>query len=345
MSWSREEVICLIEEYRKWPNLYKVKSVNYKNRNLRKTALESIENSLKKSNPNIASTEIQNKFQSLKQNALKEYKKWKNSYKNGAGEDEVYEPSLWYFQIISFVIADNVPRESQDTLDGTENTETQIQEFDSVMDPSINKHESEYEEVYSGSFTRWKVANLYKVKSVNYKNRNLRKTALESIENSLKKSNPNITSTEIQNKFQSLKQNALKEYKKWKNSYKNGAGEDEVYEPSLWYFQIISFVIADNVPRESQDTLDGTENTETQIQEFDSVMDPSINKHKSEYEEVYSGIVSPDGSVSLEGVPFVSNNEKRSHSAMSVPGTSTRKQMIRSFYKLCQERSITSTNN
>ncbi|KAF5297596.1 hypothetical protein FQA39_LY12072 [Lamprigera yunnana] len=168
-------------------------------------------------------------------------------------------------------------------------------------------------------YRKW--LNLYKVKSVNYKNRNLRKTALESIENSLKKSKPNITSTEIQNKFQSLKQNALKEYKKWKNSYKSGAGEDKVYEPSLWYFQIISFVIADNVPRESQDTLDGTENTETQIQEFDSIMDPSINEHESEYEEVYSGIVSPDGSVSL-GVPFASNNEKRSHSAMSVPDDS-----------------------
>ncbi|KAF5281591.1 hypothetical protein FQA39_LY17763 [Lamprigera yunnana] len=166
-------------------------------------------------------------------------------------------------------------------------------------------------------YRKW--PNLYTVKSVNCKNRNLRKTALESIENSLKKSKPNITSTEIQNKFQSLKQNALKEYKKWKNSYKSGAGEDKVYEPSLWYFQIISFVIADNVPRESQDTLDGTENTKTQIQEFDSVMDPSINEHESEYEEVYSGIVSPDGSVSLEGVPFVSNNEKRPHSAMSVP--------------------------
>ncbi|KAF5297339.1 hypothetical protein FQA39_LY12178 [Lamprigera yunnana] len=88
MSWSHEEVICLIEEYRKWPNFYKVKSVNYKNRNLRKTALESMENSLKKSKPNITSTEIQNKFQSLKQNALKKYKKWKNSYKSGAGEDE-----------------------------------------------------------------------------------------------------------------------------------------------------------------------------------------------------------------------------------------------------------------
>ncbi|KAF5303908.1 hypothetical protein FQA39_LY01693 [Lamprigera yunnana] len=171
-------------------------------------------------------------------------------------------------------------------------------------------------------YRKW--PNLYKVKSVNYKNRNLRKTALESIENSLKKSKRNITSTEIQNKFQSLKQNA-KEYKKWKNSYKSRAGEDEVITVKynlLCYSNVIT-VAADNVPRESQDTLDGTENTETQIQEFYSVMDPSINEHESEYEEVYSGIVSPDGSVSLEGVPFVSNNEKHSHSAMSVPGTKT----------------------
>ncbi|KAK4887363.1 hypothetical protein RN001_003634 [Aquatica leii] len=48
-----------------------------------------------------------------------------------------------------------------------------------------------------------------------------------------------------------------------------------------------------------------------------------INEHESEYEEVYSGVVSPDGSVSVAAVPILSNNEKRPHSLMSILGTST----------------------
>lgn len=89
MSWSRAETTALIEEYRKWPNLYSVTSANYKNRNLRKVALDSIVMSLKEIKPDVTALEVQNKFQALKQTAVKENKKCKNSNKSGAGTDEV----------------------------------------------------------------------------------------------------------------------------------------------------------------------------------------------------------------------------------------------------------------
>lgn len=75
MSWSREEVTVLMNEYRKFTNLYNIKSPNYKNRNLRRRALDSILTAFKDVKPSVTLQDLQAKFQALKQNASKERKK------------------------------------------------------------------------------------------------------------------------------------------------------------------------------------------------------------------------------------------------------------------------------
>ncbi|VEN50461.1 unnamed protein product [Callosobruchus maculatus] len=116
MSWTREQVTVLLEEYRKWPNLYKVKSVNYKNRNKRREALDSIVDAVKTVKSDVTSADIQSKFQALKQNAQRERKKCIESQRSGAGTDEIVEPSLWYFNLIQFVFDDMDPRPAVDSL-------------------------------------------------------------------------------------------------------------------------------------------------------------------------------------------------------------------------------------
>ncbi|VEN51276.1 unnamed protein product [Callosobruchus maculatus] len=103
MSWTREQVTVLLEEYRKWPNLYKVKSVNYKNRNKRREALDSIVDAVKTVKSDVTSADIQSKFQALKQNAQRERKKCIESQRSGAGTDE-------------FVFDDMDPRPAVDSL-------------------------------------------------------------------------------------------------------------------------------------------------------------------------------------------------------------------------------------
>nr|CAH7743079.1 unnamed protein product [Callosobruchus chinensis] len=88
MSWTREQVTVLLEVYRKWPNLYKIKSVNYKNRNKRREALEAIYNALKNLKGDVTIGDIQSKFQALKQNAQRERRKCLESHRSGAGTDE-----------------------------------------------------------------------------------------------------------------------------------------------------------------------------------------------------------------------------------------------------------------
>ncbi|KAM0734606.1 hypothetical protein ACS0PU_011425 [Formica fusca] len=71
MSWSREQVTCLLTEYKKYPCLYVVKSINYKN----KDALEKILSELKCLRPNVTIAEIKNKYGALRSNFLVEYRK------------------------------------------------------------------------------------------------------------------------------------------------------------------------------------------------------------------------------------------------------------------------------
>ncbi|XP_044749767.1 uncharacterized protein LOC123310365 [Coccinella septempunctata] len=104
MSWSRDQVSLLIEEYHKYPCLYAVKSPMYKNEHARNTAIEAIEASLKTLRPSVTSQEIKSKFQALKTNFLNEHRKHVQSMKSGAGQDEIYIPSLWYFNSMKFIV-------------------------------------------------------------------------------------------------------------------------------------------------------------------------------------------------------------------------------------------------
>ncbi|XP_044744272.1 uncharacterized protein LOC123306368 [Coccinella septempunctata] len=91
MSWSRDQVSLLIEEYHKYPCLYAVKSPMYKNKHARNTAIEAVEASLKTLRPSVTSQEIKSKFQALKTNFLNEHRKHVQSMKSGARQDEFLE--------------------------------------------------------------------------------------------------------------------------------------------------------------------------------------------------------------------------------------------------------------
>lgn len=107
MSWSRNEVSLLIEEYQKWPNLYKAKSPHYKNRNMRNNALLSIQKALAEVKPDVTVNEIQAKFQGIKTNFIRERKKQLESEKSGQGTDSVsFKLYLHIFMRNNFSILD-----------------------------------------------------------------------------------------------------------------------------------------------------------------------------------------------------------------------------------------------
>ncbi|CAH1107762.1 unnamed protein product [Psylliodes chrysocephalus] len=116
MSWTRQEVSILIEEYQKYPCLYQVKDKQYKNKHARMRALVSIKNALTPMKEDVEIPEIKSKFNNLKTNVLQEYRKVQKSKSSGSGTDELYEPTLWYYRAMLFVLDHTVPRKALDSL-------------------------------------------------------------------------------------------------------------------------------------------------------------------------------------------------------------------------------------
>ncbi|KAF5273663.1 hypothetical protein FQA39_LY07353 [Lamprigera yunnana] len=116
MSWTREPVIIIIDGYRKHPCLYVVKSQNYKNKHARTQALEEILKDVRTVKPEVSILENKNKFNALKTNFMTEHRKMQKSQRSGAGDEDIYVPSLWYFENLLFVLEHATPRASYDSI-------------------------------------------------------------------------------------------------------------------------------------------------------------------------------------------------------------------------------------
>lgn len=89
MSWSKQQVELLIDEYKKHSCLYAVKSTYYKNKHARNSALRAIQKALTQIRSTVTIDEIKAKFHGLENTFLAEYRKHLKSLKTGTGEDEV----------------------------------------------------------------------------------------------------------------------------------------------------------------------------------------------------------------------------------------------------------------
>ncbi|KAF5294712.1 hypothetical protein FQA39_LY00196 [Lamprigera yunnana] len=121
MSWSRDEVGLLVDEYKKYPCLYATKSKEYKNKHARGRALQNIEAELCVIKPDVTANDIKIKFHSIKTNFLAEHRKHAKSIRSGVGDDDIYIPTLWYFDELRFVLEHCIQREAVDTICDTIN--------------------------------------------------------------------------------------------------------------------------------------------------------------------------------------------------------------------------------
>lgn len=87
--WNKEQIVSLIEAYKKEPALYAVKHPNYHNKHLRYEALTRIVNEVRKIRPSTKIKECINKMHSLRNSFNAENKKRKESMKSGSGTDDV----------------------------------------------------------------------------------------------------------------------------------------------------------------------------------------------------------------------------------------------------------------
>ncbi|XP_031336479.1 uncharacterized protein LOC116165884 [Photinus pyralis] len=116
MSWSQEQVLQLIDLYKARPCLYAVKTTEYKNKHMKLTAYQEIEQGLQSLRPKTTTGEIKSKINGLRTNFLTEHRKYKSSLNSGAGAEEVYYPTLWYYEHMLFIIDHTNPRPAVDSI-------------------------------------------------------------------------------------------------------------------------------------------------------------------------------------------------------------------------------------
>ena len=89
MLWNREHVRILINEYKRHPCLYMVKTKQYTNKHAKHLALPHICGMLQARKPAVTINEIKTKFQGLKTTLLADYRTHKDSLGTGNGADEI----------------------------------------------------------------------------------------------------------------------------------------------------------------------------------------------------------------------------------------------------------------
>lgn len=120
--------------YRSYPCLWDVKSKSYMDRNLKNLAMETLIEKCKEVNPSANKDYVAKKIHNMRCSFRRELKKIKNSKPTGTQTDDVYIPTLWYFDLLSFITDTEVPRK------GTENIS--IDDLDIYDDDDDDKDEN-----------------------------------------------------------------------------------------------------------------------------------------------------------------------------------------------------------
>lgn len=116
-EWTEE----FIDIYRSEPCLWKVKQKEYHDRNKKDAAYSKLILKLREIEPDANKESVIRKINNLRCTYKKELKKVMIS-KSGSGSEDMYEPKLWYFPLMTFLNDQDIPRPSRSNLD-TDNDE------------------------------------------------------------------------------------------------------------------------------------------------------------------------------------------------------------------------------
>ena len=97
---------------------------------------------------------------------------------------------------------------------------------------------------------------MWKIKSKEYHDRPKKEAAYSRLLEKLKEIDSSATKSSVVKKINNLRSSYRKELKKVKDSMKSGTGADEVYEPKLWYYKLLSFLDDQDIPRNSRSNVD-----------------------------------------------------------------------------------------
>lgn len=100
---DNEEWQIFFEQYKELPELWQVKSDSFKNREKKRKAWNDLLKFYQCIIPGATLDQLKSRINNIRTCFRRELKKVSESEKSGAGADEVYVPSLWYFENLCFL--------------------------------------------------------------------------------------------------------------------------------------------------------------------------------------------------------------------------------------------------
>ena len=95
MIWSRENTMNFIIYLHQQPALWKIKSDEYRNRDLKIIAINTLIEKMKTHNITMDENYVKKKINNLRSQFRKEYKLFTTSRRSGMAANDLYHPALW----------------------------------------------------------------------------------------------------------------------------------------------------------------------------------------------------------------------------------------------------------
>ncbi|XP_044255795.1 uncharacterized protein LOC123005850 isoform X2 [Tribolium madens] len=176
------------------------------------------------------------KIDSMRSTFRKERKKVLQSKETATKPEDVYKPSLWYYDLLLFTAGEDAESESMNDLKAEEvlSAGSNPEDGNSVKIPFWSR---EYSAILINFYKSYPC--LYSMLHPHYKNKKKREDAVKKItEKLMEATGKYFHSSDVRRKISLIRGQFLYEYKKIKNSESKG----DNYKPSLWCFDMLSFL-------------------------------------------------------------------------------------------------------
>ncbi|CAG9822156.1 unnamed protein product [Phaedon cochleariae] len=118
--FSKDFMTEFIRVYREHTSLWKIKSKAYMNKNLKNVGITQLIEVCKQFQIMEADKNfVMKKIQSIRGSFRKELKKIEDSQRSGASADDIYQPTLWYFQLLQFTIDQETATDSISNMESS----------------------------------------------------------------------------------------------------------------------------------------------------------------------------------------------------------------------------------
>uniref|UniRef100_A0A903WQY6 MADF domain-containing protein n=1 Tax=Anopheles darlingi TaxID=43151 RepID=A0A903WQY6_ANODA len=119
---SREFLTEFIALYESLPCLWRIKSKEYSDRDKKAKAYDVLKEKFKQIDPGCTRLTLVKKINNIRSVYRKELAKVAKSSQSGCGAEQVYKPSLWYFDLLHFL-------RDQDNAEGSKSATDDLEEF------------------------------------------------------------------------------------------------------------------------------------------------------------------------------------------------------------------------